>query len=160
MNINPLGAVPSLRADGGRVLGKKKEGIATFLGPDVSFEGEMRFEGTVRVDGRFKGILDSKGGMFVVGERALVEGEVTAGRVIVAGKVHGLIRASESVQIQKTGQVVGDIVAPSVTIDSGAVFHGSCSMDGKPGLPQKALPGPPGGGGIELVRQKTSPEGD
>ncbi|MFP4474434.1 MAG: polymer-forming cytoskeletal protein [Desulfatibacillaceae bacterium] len=137
---------------------KKKGGINTFLGPDVTFEGELRFEGSVRVDGTFKGTIESQSGLLIVGEKALVEGDIHVGKVMVAGKVQGGIVATDSVEIQKSGQMVGDITAPKVTIDSGALFHGNCAMEGGSGG-LKALPGPEEDDGIEIVRQKSPFEG-
>lgn len=107
---------------------KQKEPVNTFIGEGVTFDGEFEFEGTVRVDGRLRGSVTSSDGQFIVGEKAVVEGDVKVGRVVVAGTLRGVIEAVSCVEIQKTGRVEGDIMSPVVTIESGALFHGNCSM--------------------------------
>ena len=101
--------------------------IIAFMGPDTEFVGKLFFEGSVRLDGKFKGEILSPG-VLVVGESADVEAEVNVGTVVVSGKVQGNINAKNQAVLHFPGRVVGNIVSPSVVIDEGVVFEGRCRM--------------------------------
>ena len=50
------------------------------------------------------------------------------GSVIIEGFVEGDIRATRSVEIHTPGRVKGNIITPSLFIDRGVIFEGSCQM--------------------------------
>ena len=66
--------------------------ITTLLGRGASFEGKLTFDGTVRIDGRFKGEVFSDDTL-VIGEGAVVEAEIDIGEVIIQGTVVGNVKA-------------------------------------------------------------------
>ena len=92
--------------------------ITTLLGRGAAFEGKLTFEGTVRIDGRFKGEVFSDD-MLVIGEGAIVEAEIDIGEVIIQGTVVGNIKAKRSIEIHAPGRVKGDLHTPSLQIDKG-----------------------------------------
>ncbi|MBF0104679.1 MAG: polymer-forming cytoskeletal protein [Deltaproteobacteria bacterium] len=100
---------------------------ATVLKKDACFEGKLVFEGHVVIDGKFKGEIFSSGEL-AVGKSGYLEGNVEIGTIVVHGEVKGNIKAKNKIVINAPAQVRGDIVAPSLTIDEGAVFEGNCSM--------------------------------
>jgi cytoskeletal protein CcmA (bactofilin family) len=106
---------------------KKTDEINAFLGKDTEFEGKLSFGGTVRVDGHFKGEINSDGTL-IVGETAVMEAEVQVSNVIISGEIRGNILATNRVEIHSPGKVFGNISAPTVVMDEGVVFEGSCSM--------------------------------
>lgn len=119
---------------------KQKQPVnTTYIGEGVKFEGEFSFEGTVRVDGRITGRVQSSEGTMIVGEKAVVEGDLKVGNIVVAGTLRGVIQASKCVEIEKTGRLEGDIISPVVTIESGALFHGNCSMKSKDSRSDKTV---------------------
>lgn len=99
----------------------------TFLGKGTSFKGIVSFDGTVRIDGRVEGEVHT-GGAVVVGESAIIKGIISAGSVVVSGRVKGTVTAVQKVEIQKGGLLVGDIHSPAVCIEDGGHFHGTCDM--------------------------------
>jgi len=102
--------------------------INTLLGRGSTFEGKLTFEGTVRIDGNFKGEIFTDG-ILVIGEGAEVQAEVDVATVIIEGNVRGNVRAKQLVEIHAPGRVVGNLVTPSLFIDKGVVFEGNCQMD-------------------------------
>src|SRR5262245_40141069 len=114
--------------------------INTLLGRGSEFEGKLTFEGTVRIDGKIKGEIFSDD-ILVVGEGAEVQCEVSVGVIIVEGNVTGNIRAKRAVELHAPARVKGNIVTPSLFIDKGVIFEGSCKMDGVEG--QSLPPRPP-----------------
>ena len=105
----------------------KRDEINAFLGKNTEFEGRLSFEGAVRIDGHFKGEIESEGTL-IVGESALIESEVKVSHVIISGEVRGNILASKKIEIHAPGKVFGNICAPAVVMDEGVVFEGTCTM--------------------------------
>ena len=101
--------------------------INTLLGSGSHFNGKLTFAGTVRIDGEFTGEIFSDD-ILVVGEGGHVHAEVEIGSMVIEGTVEGNIRAKRSVEIHAPGLVRGNIVTPSLFIDRGVVFQGSCEM--------------------------------
>ena len=54
---------------------------------------------------------------------------ITAKVIKIAGTVRGDLSGSEKVVISRTGNVHGNIVAPRMTLEDGAIFKGSIDMD-------------------------------
>ena len=103
--------------------------ITSLLGRGSAFEGKLTFEGTVRIDGRFRGEVFSDDTL-VIGEGALVEAEIDIGEIIIQGTVVGNIKAKRSIEIHAPGRVKGDIHTPSLQIDKGVIFEGRSFMEG------------------------------
>ncbi|MCL2725061.1 MAG: polymer-forming cytoskeletal protein [Polyangiaceae bacterium] len=103
--------------------------ITALLGRGTRFEGKLFFEGRVRIDGMFKGEIKSDDTL-IIGEGAEVHAEIDVATVIVrGGAVHGNIRASTALEIHTPGKVIGNIHSPSLFIERGVEFQGSCRMD-------------------------------
>src|SRR5688572_30013561 len=102
--------------------------ITTLLGRGATFEGKLTFEGTVRIDGRFKGEVFTDDTL-VIGEGAHVEASVDVGEVIIQGTVVGNVTAKRSIEIHAPGRVKGDLHTPSLQIDKGVIFEGRSFME-------------------------------
>jgi cytoskeletal protein CcmA (bactofilin family) len=103
--------------------------ITALLGRGTEFEGKLHFEGRVRIDGVFKGEIRSDDTL-VIGEGAEVHAEIDVATVIVrGGVVHGNIRARTAIELYAPGKMIGNLHAPSLFIDRGVEFQGSCRMD-------------------------------
>jgi cytoskeletal protein CcmA (bactofilin family) len=107
---------------------KTKDEINAFLGVNTEFEGKLSFTGAVRVDGRFKGEIITKGTL-IVGELAVIESEIHASHIIVNGEIRGNVTAEKRMEIHASGRVSGNIQTPVLVIDEGVVFNGNCSME-------------------------------
>jgi len=101
--------------------------IVGLLGKETTFEGKLFFEGTVRIDGNFSGEISTKG-LLVIGDEAIVHAQVKADKIIVRGELHGNIQASKIVEVRGAGKVYGDIRTPSVIVEEGVLFEGTCIM--------------------------------
>ena len=99
----------------------------TFLGKGVDFKGKASFDGTVRIDGHFEGEITT-GDTLIIGESAVIEGSITAGVIVSSGKVEGNIIASKKVQLLNRAVLIGDVRAPSFSMEEGVIFQGLCDM--------------------------------
>ena len=103
-----------------------------FLDRGATFKGEMEFEDTMRIDGKFNGRITSKNEL-IVGESAHIEGDIHVGRVAISGTVVGKIVATQRVEIHRNGKVYSDVDTPALIIEEGAIFQGNCVMGDKKG---------------------------
>ena len=103
-----------------------------FLDRGATFKGEMEFEDTMRIDGRFNGRITSKNEL-IVGESAHIEGDIHVGRIAISGTVVGKIIADQRVEIHRNGKVYSDIDTPALIIEEGAIFQGNCVMGDRKG---------------------------
>ena len=107
---------------------KKQEGdLKAYLGVDAVFRGALNFTGVVRIDGRFEGQVITNDTL-IVGETGDLNAEINAGTVVCKGKINGAIQASKRIEIHSKSQVVGNIKAPSLYVEVGALFDGQCDM--------------------------------
>ena len=95
----------------------------SIISSDVRVTGDLQSAGEVQFDGHMEGDLTC--GSLTVGERAEIEGSLTADRVVVHGSVKGSIRA-RFVHLHSTAKLTGDLVHEDLTIDSGAYVEGRC----------------------------------
>ena len=110
----------------------------TFLGKGAQFKGIIHFEGTIRIDGRLEGEIHTKGTL-MVGEHAVIEGDINADVVVCGGQINGNIVAAEKVQLLATGLVTGTIKTPLLSVEEGVRLHGMCDVEGRGGA--RALDG-------------------
>lgn len=101
-----------------------------FLDRGSSFKGELDFEDTMRIDGKFNGSITSKNEL-IVGEAAHIDGDIHVGRIAISGTVVGKIKADQRVEIHRNGKVYSDIDTPALIIEEGAIFQGNCVMGEK-----------------------------
>ena len=108
--------------------GVKIHDVHTILGPESTFEGKLIFEGTVRIDGNFKGEIQTSN-ILIVGQGARVEAKILVGKIVVNGEVVGDISAKEAVELNAPAIIRGNISTPQLTIAKGVVFEGNCRME-------------------------------
>ena len=104
--------------------------IKAYMGENTVFNGSLTFEGTVRIDGKFEGQVNTDDTL-IIGETGHILAEISAGTVICMGRVEGTIKASKKVEIHSNSRVVGNVKSPALYIELGGILDGSCDMTGK-----------------------------
>ena len=99
-----------------------------------SIEGRLAFDGSVQINGDFRGDIVSDGTL-IIGPEANVEGNVQVGVAIIEGSVKGTVEAKNEIDLRKGSRLVASIVTENIMIEEGAIFHGKCSMIGSEGKP-------------------------
>jgi cytoskeletal protein CcmA (bactofilin family) len=99
----------------------------TLLAKGVVLKGEIHVEGTVRIDGRLDGEIQTKGHV-IIGEDGLVQGMITAGTVVSSGRIKAKVTANERVQLLKTATLIGEVLTPIFIMEEGAKFQGTTDM--------------------------------
>ena len=96
-----------------------------FFDKDTEITGDLTFKGSFRIDGRFKGKVNS-GSTLIIGENGNVEAEIKATHIIIGGEIKGNIQASDRVEINSTGRVFGTIISPKLIVEEGAYLEATC----------------------------------
>lgn len=112
-----------------------------FLDKGSHFKGELSFEETFRIDGKFEGTIPS-GSELILGDTAEVDADIRVERVSINGSLKGTVRASERIEIHPRARVTADIHAPVLKIEEGAYFQGSCDMASESAPKLLEMPGP------------------
>src|SRR5437870_13916941 len=102
----------------------------TFLGKGAQFKGIIHFEGTIRIDGRLEGEIHTKGTL-MVGEHAVIEGDISAGVIVSGGQINGNITATERVQLLSSAVLTGALKTPLLYVEEGVHLHGTCDVEGR-----------------------------
>lgn len=105
----------------------KENHLYSFLGEGTVFEGTIMVPHDIRIDGHFKGKLDTQQELHI-GENAVVEAQISARSAFIAGKVVGNITAAERVELDRNAVLKGDLKTRDLVINEGATFQGNCAM--------------------------------
>lgn len=106
-----------------------KDGILSgYVGNGTVLTGEATFKAMLRVDGHLSGSISSDSGTLIVGNNGQVDADIKVAVATIHGTVNGDIVASQRLELGRAAKVNGNIQAPSLVIEQGAVFEGSCRM--------------------------------
>ena len=111
-------------------------GKSATIGPGIIIHGDISGSDNLSIEGQVKGSIQLDSREVTIGRSGKVQADVTAKVIRIAGMVQGDLMGTEKVIISGTGNVRGNVVAPRVVLEDGAIFKGSIDMD--PGEPAKA----------------------
>ncbi|MBL6958121.1 MAG: polymer-forming cytoskeletal protein [Rhodospirillales bacterium] len=101
----------------------------SILSTDLKVKGDLISAGEIQIDGAVDG--DIRTVSLLVGESAVIKGEIIADKVRVHGTVNGQIKA-RTVSLAKSARVTGDILHEDLSIETGAFLEGHCKRIEKP----------------------------
>ena len=107
------------------------------LTSDVEIKGNLKFSGELTFEGKLDGEIQTDG-MLLLGDTAVVNGNINAESVVVRGKVNGNITAKEKIEIKTKAELFGDIRASKLTVEEGVTFVGKTEVN-----PNKVSPAAP-----------------
>lgn len=113
----------------------------TVIGHEAYFQGTLTAKGSLRVDGRIDGaIVDAK--IVTIGKTGKIKGDISCEVCSISGDITGNVAALDHIEVLSGSKLTGDLRAPKILIEEGAVFNGNCSMTGLKGSkienPEKA----------------------
>src|SRR5690242_3589345 len=101
--------------------------FGAFLDEGSEIEGKYTCAGTVLLNAKLRGEVTSRD-VLIIGERGVVRATVHGATVVVSGELVGPVTASERVELRSGARVTGDIEAPVIVMEAGAVLDGHCRM--------------------------------
>ena len=106
-----------------------KEGtLSGFVGGGTVMTGEANFKAMMRVDGTLSGRVSSSSGTLIVGANGKVDANIEVAVAVIHGTINGDIIATQRLELGRAAKVHGNIQTPSLIIEQGAIFEGSCKM--------------------------------
>jgi cytoskeletal protein CcmA (bactofilin family) len=102
--------------------------LGGLLGPDATYEGDLVFEGRVRIDGCFVGSIRSEH-LLEVGPQGRVEGQIHVAQILVLGTVVGTIIASQRATFLETAVVKARVVTPWLDVRPGCRWTGEAVIE-------------------------------
>ena len=113
------------KKDSGTVVGGQQ--LNTIIGRGTVFEGTMKVDNSVRIDGVFKGELNCSGSL-TISQSGETHAQLEGKEIYINGIVRGSVRA-DKVRLDSQAHFIGDIHTKALSVAEGAVLHGKCAMD-------------------------------
>ncbi|HZG86103.1 polymer-forming cytoskeletal protein [Paenibacillus sp.] len=101
----------------------------TLIGEGSVFEGTIKSEASLRIEGRMLGDIECSGDV-TVGEGGEAQSNIAARNVVIAGVVRGDVTTRGTLTLTATGKLYGNVRCQSLVVNAGAVFQGASRMDG------------------------------
>ena len=105
----------------------EQDSQTTVIGADSHFKGELEFDRTARIIGRFDGKITGKGEL-QISQNAQCKADLDLSNANIDGEVEGNVNAKDTVRLNANGRVKGDITASKMVMAEGASFHGMCAV--------------------------------
>ncbi|HKP35887.1 MAG TPA: polymer-forming cytoskeletal protein [Pyrinomonadaceae bacterium] len=122
-------AAPKALSESETIAREIKDGsLSGFVGSGTSITGEATFKSMLRIDGRFSGRVSSPTGSLIVGSGGQVDANIEVAVCTIQGSVNGDVIATQRIELGRAAKLNGNIQTPSLMIEQGAVFEGSCKM--------------------------------
>ena len=116
-------------------------GRAAVIGPGIHINGDISGDENLLIEGKVDGKIRLDAHHVDIGKTGQVNADITAKVIKIDGQVRGDLTGVEKVVISRSGNVHGNIVAPRMMLEDGAIFKGSIDMDpGEPAKPEVAKP--------------------
>jgi len=146
----------------GRSMSSEGEKRMATIGQSIVFKGELTGDEDLEIEGQVDGQVELANHQLTVGANGLLKAQVNAKSIIVIGQVIGDLSATERIEIQATGVVQGNLRAPRLNVQEGAVLNGSIDMSAPstadvkkpstPGQPSAGNSGSAGQGQGEAIK--------
>ena len=102
-------------------------GPVAYLYKGSRVNGQLSFQGAVRIDGSVDGEIQCQGTL-TIGEGADIRAKISGRVVILRGKVEGNVTAKERLELIAPARLIGNVDTPRLLVTEGVVFDGNCAM--------------------------------
>jgi cytoskeletal protein CcmA (bactofilin family) len=104
---------------------------AACVSQGIKIKGEVSGSEDLFVDGLLEGNVALRNAILTIGPNAHVKADITAGEVVVRGRVEGKLTGAARIEVWHTARIEGDLKAEKIAIEEGAELHGHMEA-GKP----------------------------
>lgn len=109
--------------------------IDTLIGAESRIQGDIHFSGGLRVDGAIRGNVsepNTSPSTLILSEHGRIEGAISASKLVINGKVIGIVKANQFIELQAKAHITGDVYYRSLEMHTGAVIEGKLVYLGEP----------------------------
>jgi cytoskeletal protein CcmA (bactofilin family) len=101
----------------------------TTIGASLVITGELTCDEDLTIAGTIRGSVSIRNGSLTVTERAVLDSNLRAPRIVIGGAVTGSVAATERIELTATAKVNGSLSANQVVLADTATFNGQIDMD-------------------------------
>ncbi len=106
------------------------QAVHTLLGKGTTWKGDIHSgPNSIRIEGTVEGTIHSEGEV-TIAPSGMVKGTIHAKHLVVTGRVEGIFKISECLEIHGTGWVEGEVEVGALVVDEGGTLQGSCTRRG------------------------------
>lgn len=101
--------------------------METLIGGQVVIQGDLLFSGGLHIEGKVVGNIAAKEGvdsLITLAQGGVIEGNISAPKVIISGLVTGDIHSRECIELTETAYIQGNIHYRQIEIPAGATVSG------------------------------------
>lgn len=99
------------------------------IGSTIHIKGDVTGDEDLIIHGHVEGQINLKDHNVIIGKNGKVDANINAKQIVVEGELNGDLNGEEKVIIRDTGNVLGNVISPRVTLEDGAMFKGSIEME-------------------------------
>ena len=115
--------------NGASMDSKNRTGVSTpperaTIGPSVSVKGEISGDEDILIEGAVEGSVNLQKNSVTVAESGRVKANIYGVVIHIFGEVSGDLTGGEKIVIHKSGKVVGNISAPTISLEEGGHVKG------------------------------------
>lgn len=101
------------------------------IGPSISIKGQVFAQEPLTIAGHVTGTIDVTGHQVVVTDSGRIAADIIAHTIVIGGTVSGKLMADGRIVVSKTATFEGDLSAPAVSVDDGALVQGRLEIAGR-----------------------------
>ncbi len=110
------------------------------IGPSIEIKGNLSGDEDLFVEGRVEGKIELAQHSVTIGASGRIKADIHGRSIVVMGEVEGNLYGSEQIILRQSSTVLGNLVAPRVSLEDGSNFKGSIDMTSKPAAAAKPSP--------------------
>ncbi|HSH44800.1 MAG TPA: polymer-forming cytoskeletal protein [Longimicrobiales bacterium] len=107
---------------------RQERRVRAWIGASVVIQGGVTSSEDMTIAGRVEGDVTVRENQLTIAPHARIEGDIIAGAVVIHGSVTGNVTAEQTIEVGENGSVMGDLVAPRMTVAEGASLHGRAEI--------------------------------
>jgi cytoskeletal protein CcmA (bactofilin family) len=111
----------------------------TMNGQSIVIKGEISGAEDLVIAGRVEGKINLDGCVLTLAPGSEVIGEVSAGTLIVSGRIEGVLLASKRLEARATAIIEGELTTPVLLVAEGANICAQIDMPARERKPQLAV---------------------
>lgn len=109
------------------------QSIETLIGHSTRIKGDMKYSGSMHVDGHIEGSLvaETETDTLMVSETGRIHGTIKAGNMVINGTIEGDITASGKIEVASQARITGNIYYTNIEMEAGSQVNGQLIYQGK-----------------------------